>query len=30
MTATISPPAAAARKGWVNRRRGYPRSWDEV
>ena len=22
--------AAAARKGWANRRRGYPRSWDEV
>ena len=22
--------ADAARKGWTNRRRGYPRSWDEV
>ena len=22
--------AAAARKGWTNRRRAYPRSWDEV
>lgn len=22
--------AAAARKGWANRRRGYPASWDTV